>query len=253
MSAIKSALLKSFALGALSAGLLAAPLMAPNAAMAQTASSTPVLIMPAKSTLSLSANGEVSATPDMATVNFAVVTQASTASEAMKANNVRMNAVMASLKSSGIAARDIQTSSLNLNPQYDYTDGQAPKLTGYQAQNQITVRVNDLNQTGPVIDAVIKAGINQVNAITFGLKNDETITDQARQAAVATLMKRANLYAAATGMKVKRIISIEEAGAVYNQPQPMMFARAKAADSSTPVASGELQLSVNVSATFELE
>jgi len=247
MPAIKSALLKSFALGVLTAAL-AVPVMA----NAQT-QSTPVLMMPAPSTLSLSANGEVSATPDMATINFAVVTQGNTASDAMKANNTRMNAVMASLKNAGIAAKDIQTSNLNLNPQYDYTDGQAPRLTGYQAQNQITVRVNDLNQTGPVIDTVIKAGINQVNAINFGLKNDEAVTDQARQAAVATLLKRANLYAGATGMKVKRIISISEGGPVYNQPQPMMFARAKMADASTPVSSGELQLSVNVSATFELE
>jgi uncharacterized protein YggE len=248
MSAIKSALLKSFALGALSAGLLVAPM-----AQAEAMQATPLMMMPVPSTLSLSTAGEVSATPDMATINFAVVTQGATASEAMKANSVRMNAVMASLKTAGIAAKDIQTSSLNLNPQYDYTDGQAPKLTGYQAQNQITVRVNDLTQTGPVIDAVIKAGINQVNAINFGLKNDEAVTDQARQAAVATLLKRANLYASATGMKVKRIISIEEAGAVYNQPQPVMMMRAKMADSSTPVSSGELQLSVNVSATFELE
>ncbi|ESQ93950.1 SIMPL domain-containing protein [Asticcacaulis benevestitus] len=246
----KSALLKSFALGALVAGMAAAPLMA----SAQAATQTPVMIMPAPSTLSLNASGEVSATPDMATINFAVVTQGSSASEAMKGNNVRMNTVMAALKDAGIAAKDIQTSSLNLNPQYDYTDGQAPKLTGYQAQNQITVRVNDLTRTGPVIDAVIKAGINQVNAITFGLKNDEAVLDQARQAAVATLLKRANLYAAATGMKVKRIITIDEGGPVYNQPQPMMMSmRAKSADSSTPVSSGELQLSVNVSATFELE
>jgi len=247
MPAIKSSLLKTFALGALAAGLAAVPMMA----AAQTAQ--PVLMMPAPSTLSLNASGEVSATPDMATIHFAVVTQGKTASEAMKGNNVRMNAVMDALKKAGIAAKDIQTSSLNLNPQYDYTDGQAPKLTGYQAQNQITVRVNDLNQTGPVIDAVIAAGINQVDSIAFGLKNDDAILDQARQQAVATLLKRAELYASASGMKVKRIISIEEGGPVYNQPQPMMFARAKAMDASTPVSSGELQLSVNVSATFELE
>ncbi|ESQ84543.1 hypothetical protein AEAC466_09330 [Asticcacaulis sp. AC466] len=247
MTAVNSRLLKSFALGVLTAGLAVAPMMA----AAQT-TSTPVLMMPAPSTLSLSAAGEVAATPDMATIHFAVVTQSGTASGAMKANSVKMNEVMAALKAAGIASKDIQTSNLNLNPQYNYADGQAPKLTGYQAQNQITVRINDLNQTGTVIDAVIKAGINQVDSINFGLKNDDAVLDQARQSAVATLLKRANLYATATGMKVKRIISIEEGGPVYNQPQPMMF-RAKAADASTPVSAGELQLSVNVSATFELE
>ncbi len=225
--------------------------VAPTHARAQTLTQA---ALPANTLLTLSASGDVRATPDMATINFAVVTQGATASDAMKANNVRMNAVMAALKSAGIAAKDIQTSSLNLNPQYVYADGQSPKLTGYQAQNQITVRVNDLSQTGPVIDTVIKAGINQVDSITFGLKDDQTAMDTARQTAIANLMKRANLYAAATGQKVKRIVSIEEGGPVVNVPRPMvMMAARMKADASTPVSAGEMEMSVQVSATFELE
>ena len=247
----KTSLFRSLAVTAVAAGLMAAPMIA-----SAQAAPTPVMMMtmPVPTTLSLSASGEVSATPDKATINFAVVSQGKTASEAMKANNVRMNAVMSALKSAGIADKDIQTSSLNLNPQYDYTDGQNPRLTGYQAQNQITVRINDLNQTGPVIDTVIKAGINQIDSITFGLKNDDTLLDQARQSAVAILMQRANLYAQATGMHVKRILTLSESDQSYQPPRPM-FAMAKRAeaDSSTPVAGGELQLSVQVSATFELE
>ncbi|MGA9659521.1 MAG: SIMPL domain-containing protein [Asticcacaulis sp.] len=246
----KSHLLKSLAVGTLLAGLSMTPALAQAQPQTQP---MPGMMMPAPSTLNLSAAGQISATPDMATINFAVVTQGATASEAMKANNVRMNTVMSALKSAGIAAKDIQTSSLNLNPQYDYKDGQAPKLTGYQAQNQITVRVNDLSQTGPVIDTVIKAGINQIDSINFGLKNDDALKDQARQAAIATLTKRANLYAAAAGMKVKRIINITESNSDYQPPRPMMMMKAERADSSTPVSDGELQLSVNVTAEFELE
>ena len=212
------------------------------------------MMMATPTTLTFSANGEVSATPDMATISFGVVTQGSTASDALKGNNVRMNSVLAALKSAGIAEKDIQTSSLNLNPQYDYTDGQHPKLTGYQAQNQISVRVNDLKQTGPVIDTVIKAGINQVDSINFGLKNDDALLDQARQSAVKTLMQRAELYATATGMKVKRIVNLSEGGPSYVEPpRPVMMLAKRAADSSTPVAAGEMQMSVSVSATFELE
>jgi len=202
--------------------------------------------------LSLSASGEVSATPDMATVSFGVVTKGDTASDAMKANNVRMNAVMAALKSAGIAPKDIQTSSLNLNPQYVYADNQPPKLTGYQAQNQITVRVNDLAQTGPVIDTVIKAGINQIDSINFGLKDDAALLDEARKQAIKTLTARADLYAAATGTKVKGIREISEGGPIRNQPVPMMVMRMKTADTSTPVSAGELQMSVEVSAVFDL-
>lgn len=235
--------------------LAATALIAVFAAPAFAAPEAPLPPPPPPTTLSLTATGQVSATPDMATVSFAVVTQGKTASDALKANNARMNAVLAALKTAGIASKDIQTSSLNLNPQYVYRDNLPPTLTGYEARDQITVRVNDLAQTGPVIDAVIKAGINQVDAISFGLKNDDAVLDQARQQAVTTLQKRASLYAAATGLKVKRVLTIEEgAPMTYQPPRPMiMMAKAANADASTPVSAGELQESVTVSATFELE
>ncbi|WP_050808328.1 SIMPL domain-containing protein [Asticcacaulis biprosthecium] len=243
-------ILKALALSVCAAALAAAPM----AASAQTM--TPMMISPASlpTTISLTANGEVSAAPDKATVSFGVVTQAGTASTAMKNNNVKMNQVMAALKAAGIEAKDIQTSSLNLSPQYDYSNGNQPKITGYQAMNQVSVRVNKLDQTGAVIDAVLAAGVNQIDNISFGLKNDDVLMDQARTQAIKTLTQRANLYASAFGMKVKRVQTISESGPVYNHPMPMMAMRAEAAmDKSTPVASGELQLSVSVSAVFELE
>ncbi len=253
MPASRVLMLKSFTATVFAAGLMAAPF-----AMAQAAPAAPVapvapmaMIMP--TTLSLSVTGEVGATPDMATVNFAVVTQGKTASDAMKANNVRMNAVMTALKTAGIAAKDIQTSNLNLNPQYVYKDNLPPTLTGYEARNQITVRVNDLAQTGPVIDAVVKAGINQIDSIGFGLKDDDAVLDQARQKAVTTLNQRANLYASATGLKIKRLLSLEEGAGSYQPPMPMMARREKFADTSTPVSAGELQERVTITATFELE
>lgn len=204
-------------------------------------------------TLTLSATGTQTATPDMATIRFAVVTQGSTASEAMKANNTQMNAVMASLQKAGIDTRDIQTSSLNLNPQYDYQNGQAPKLTGYQAQDQITVRVNDIKRTGPVVDAVIKAGINQIGSIDFGLKDDSALRDAARKAAVAALQQRARLYADAAGMKVGRLLTLEEGAEASTQPPRPVMMMAKAASDSTPVSEGQLEISVPVTATFILD
>ncbi|HWU48892.1 MAG TPA: SIMPL domain-containing protein [Asticcacaulis sp.] len=229
----------------LALAVAAAPFAFAPAALAQAAA-------PAPTTLSLSATGTETAAPDMATISFAVVTQAATASEAMKANATQMNAVMASLKKAGIDKSDIQTSSLNLNPQYDYQNGQAPKLTGYQAQNQINVRVNDTTRTGPVVDAVIAAGVNQISNIDFGLRDDSAVRDQARKDAVAMLMQRAKLYADAAGMKVGRLMSLEEGAAVSVQPpRPMMMM--KAAADSTPVSEGQLEISVPVSATFELQ
>ena len=204
-------------------------------------------------TLSLSVEGEATATPDMATVSFGVQTQGKTAADALQANNARMTAVMAALKNAGIAAKDIQTSSLNLNPQYTYGNNVPPTLNGYQASDQITVRVDDLSRTGPVIDQVVKAGINQIDSVTFGLKDNNAALDQARQSAVATLAQRAGLYAAATGLRVSRLVSIEEGQHENVVPPRPMFAMAKvAADRATPISEGELHLSVTVSATYEL-
>ncbi|MBP2158550.1 MULTISPECIES: SIMPL domain-containing protein [Asticcacaulis] len=243
------ALFKSIALTAVAAGLLTAPM-----AFAQTTPAS-AIVQPLPTTLSLTVTGEVSIAPDMATVNFGVVSQGKTAAEAMKAGNVRMNAVMSALKAAGIAAKDIQTSNLQLNPQYNYGSNQAPKLTGYEARNQVTVRVNDLDKTGPVIDAVIGAGVNQIDQIGFGLKDDAAALDQARQKAVTILNQRAALYASATGLKLKKLLSIEEGAAPsYHPPRPYAL-RAEAAmkDASTPVSAGELQQSVTITGTFELE
>jgi len=227
------------------AAILAA---APVIASAQTA-----LMMPPPTTLSISAAGDVSATPDMATISFGVTTQAKSASSAMQANNVRMNQVMAALKAAGIADKDVQTSSLNLNAQYDYPANLPQVLTGYQASDQVSVKVEDLKQTGPVIDAVIKAGVNQVDSISFGLKNDDALLDQARQAAVTSLMQRADLYAKATGLRVKRLLTLSEGYVDTPQPPRPIYAMAKMAGSAaTPVAAGELHESITVSATFEL-
>ena len=204
-------------------------------------------------TLSLSVEGDSTATPDMATVSFGVQTHAATAADALKANNTRMNAVMAALKAAGIAARDIQTSSLSLNPQYTYGSNVPPTLTGYQASDEVTVRVNDLSQTGPVIDQVVKAGVNQIEQVTFGLKDSNAALDQARQSAIATLGQRANLYAAATGLHVIRLVSVEEGQhQSVVPPRPMMMAGYAKSEAATPISEGELHLSVTVSATYEL-
>ncbi len=208
---------------------------------------------PNATALSLSVEGESTATPDMATVSFGVQTQGKTAADALQANNARMTAVMAALKNAGIATKDIQTSSLNLNPQYTYGNNVPPTLNGYQASDQITVRVEDLSRTGPVIDQVVKAGINQIDSVTFGLKDNNAALDQARQSAVATLAQRANLYAAATGLHVTRLVSLEEGEHQSVVPPRPVFAMAKmAAPAATPISEGELHLSVTVSATYEL-
>jgi uncharacterized protein YggE len=202
--------------------------------------------------LDVSAVGSVDRAPDMATIGAGVVTQSPSAGRAMADNARSMTATIAALKKAGIADRDIQTSSLSLQPQYRYGDNQPPVLTGYQASNRVSVRLRDLAKAGAVIDALVAAGANQIDGPSFGLDKPEAALDEARTQAIATAKGRAELYAKATGLRVKRIVSISESGVSEGGPRPIMMMRAAKAD-STPVAAGEQTLTVNVAVTFELE
>lgn len=205
-------------------------------------------------TLNLSASGETRTRPDQATIMLGVTTDGATAADAMKANNVKMNQVIAALKKAGIADRDIQTSNLNLNPQYHYQENQPPKLTGYQASNQVTIVVRDLAKLGQAVDAAVNSGATNVGGIAFGLQNSDAAENAARQDAVRVLQAKADLYAKATGYRVARLVNLSEGGGYAPMPpMPMAgFARMEKAMDSMPVEAGELKVRIDITAQFEL-
>ena len=204
--------------------------------------------------LSLSAYGEVRAVPDMAQITLAVETSAATAAEAMARNRERMVKVMASLAKQGIKDRDVQTASLNLNAQYTYEPNLPPRLVGYQASNAVTVTVNDLSVLGRALDAVVSAGVNQVNGVSFGLKTPQLSEDEARKAAVKALQDKAALYALATGNKTLRLVSLSEGTDIAPSPRLPFLAMAKMSsdNNSTPIAAGELKVRVDISGVYAL-
>lgn len=207
--------------------------------------------MPA--TLTVTASADVARAPDQLRMTAGVLTTAATAAEAMAANAARMTAVLSALKGAGMADRDVQTTGLTLNPQYRYEQNQSPILTGYQARNSISLRTVKLADAGKLIDVAIKAGANEVQGPEFTLANPDAALDEARTAAVAKARARAELYAKAAGLKVKRIASISEgAGTPEPGPRPMM--RMAVADAGAPpLQPGELSLSAQVTISFELE
>ena len=204
--------------------------------------------------LDVTAEGEVRRKPDIAEITAGVMTQATTASQAMRDNSQRMAAVIGALKKAGIAERDIQTASINLNPQYRYAENQPPQLVGYQASNQVRVRFREVARAGSVLDALVSQGANQINGPSFTLDNPDSALDEARTAAITKARQRADLYASATGLKVKRILAISEGGQ-GGPPPPMPVMRAMAAKESadTAIEPGENRISVSVNVTFELE
>jgi uncharacterized protein YggE len=203
--------------------------------------------------LQVSAHAEAHRVPDVATISAGVVTQAADANGAMRANAQQMDKVMAAVRAAGIAERDIQTSGINVNPQYRYAENQPPAITGYQASNTVNLKVRDIGKLGRVLDALVASGANQVNGPSFEIDQPDAAYDEARRAALDKAQARAAMYAKTLGLRVRRIVSIGEGGG-YRPPVPMpMMAMAKAMDrAETQVAPGENTLGADLDVVFEL-
>lgn len=222
------------------------------AASAQTATFAPLNPMP---TLTISAEGSAVTTPDMARLDVAVQTDGGNAGKAMTANAKRMSAVIDALHGAGIAAKDLRTSAISLNPTYVYAAGQPPRVTGFHAANRLEVVVHDLAKLGPILDALAEAGVTDVGQVQMENANPRAAEDAARVDAVKALEDKAQLLAHAAGYRIKGLVSLSDAAPVRPTPQPMpnlMMAKVAAAP-ETPVEAGESTVSVRVYGVFALE
>ena len=223
-------------------------------AQAQTAPSVVPMIQADGTVLDISATGQTMRVPDVATIRAGVVTQNASAAAALAENADRMARVLAALKHAGVATRDIATANVGLSPQYRYGENVPPVITGYQASNTVSVRFRDIARSGAILDALVRKGANQIDGPNLSLDKPDAALDEARSDAIRRARARAELYAKASGMTVARVVSITEQGEnAGGQPPVMMFARAKAADSSTQIAAGETDVTVTVSVRFLLK
>jgi len=188
----------------------------------------------------------VAVPPDTAVIRIGVSSLEKTAREAGESNAKQMTAVLSAIKASGIAERDIQTSRLSLQPQYDPKGG-TTRLTGFQATNQVTIRIRDIENLPTVLDRAIAAGANEMSGVEFVVSEQSKLLDQARAEAIADARRKAELYAKAAGAKLGQVVSISEEGTAA-QPRPMQAMRAGA----VPIAPGEQTLRAIVSVSYEL-
>ena len=201
------------------------------------------------------ATGEAARVPDLVRINAGVSTQAPTASAAIRENAARMESVRAALRRAGVAERDIQTSSINLHPDWRHMENRTPELVGYRANNQVSVRFRDIANAGRILDALVAAGANEIHGPSFEIERPEAALDEARTQALANARARAELYARALGMRVVRVLSVSEAGMGYMPPpQPAMAEmRAQAGDAATRIDPGEQTITASLTVSFELE
>jgi uncharacterized protein YggE len=200
-------------------------------------------------TVSVTGVGQVSVTPDMAYVTFGVETDNVNLAQAQGDNATQMTAVIAKLKSLGIADKDIQTTGYNVSPRYDKDQ----KVTGYHVANGVRATIRDLKSLGSTIDAAVASGANRVNGISFDLSNKDAATQQAREQAVAAARAKAEQYAKLVNMQLGSPVTISETSA----PTPVYDTRtavpASAGGTTTPIQTGEGTVSVSVQIAYEIK
>lgn len=208
----------------------------------------------AKAQIVVIGHGSATAVPDQATLRLGARYFGKSAQEALSETSARTEAILARLSTSGIAARDVQTSSVRLNPVWgDYKRGEngepVPPL-GFEASNDITAIVRDLTQLGTLLDAVAGDGANSFSGFQFGLQNRAPLEAQARSRAVADAMEKAEEYATDAGIKLGEVLVItEELGGGGGFPAPVAE-MAMARSGGVPIAQGEIDITAQVKMIF---
>jgi uncharacterized protein YggE len=204
-------------------------------------------------TVTVSGTGEVTATPDTAVVTLGVTTQAESAADALSQNNTKMQSLISALKSNGVAAKDIQTSSIQLYPVYksNSSPNSQPTITGYQATNLVTVTIHDLANLGTLLDLSVQAGGNTIQGISFEVSDQTALLEDARKAAVADAQDKAQQLATLTGATLGNVLTIQETS---GQPSPVVFRESVAMSAApVPIETGTQTIQLQVQITWALQ
>lgn len=199
-----------------------------------------------------SGEAEVKRAADRAWVSINAESRSRDPKEAQRANAEAMNAVMQKLKSLSLGGDAIRTTSVELHPEFDYANNRQT-LRGYVARNSIEVRVDDIAKTGEVISAAVGSGATSVGGLRFDIKQREAAERDALRLAVENARSRAEAAASGAGMRVERIVRIEDHRVGTPEPRPMIAMRqsmeAQAPVPDTPVTPGNITIRAMVTLT----
>ena len=227
------------------------------AALAQTRPAVMPATMPsAPETITVGGTGKVSLAPDRVTFSVGVQSVAPTVDQAVTDNNQRVAAVVAALKKAGAAEKEIRTSNFSIFPQQDFSQGQLPRILGYQVSNNVTVTRENVADAGRLLQAAVNAGVNTSSGLSFVISDPSRGRADGLRSAFEDARAKATVLAQAAGRSLGRAMSITEAGQLAPpQPYPMArtMAMGKAADvGEVPVEPGNEEMSFGVTVTFEL-
>jgi uncharacterized protein YggE len=227
------------------------------AALAATACSRPAAegSRAATTLVTVSAYAEARRAPDIATLSTGVMSLGADANGAIRRNAEQMTRVVAAIRAAGIADKDVQTSGVSLNPDYQYLSNRPPRIKGYYASNTVNVTVRDIGRLGGILDALVATGANQINGPMFEVEDKDAVLDEAREKAMAKARARAEGYARRLGLRVLRVVSIDETGgrgAPLTVHTRAVMEQAAAGNASAPIAPGENVLGLGLDVVYEL-
>jgi uncharacterized protein len=235
--------------------LLAAALLAATAlGLAPAGAQTPAPAAPLSS-IRVTGDARLSASPDRVAVDIGVLTRAALSHDAASTNARQLDAVLAAVRSVAGPTAQLRTVSYSLSPNYQYHPGGGePTLTGYTALNVVEVTLDDLTRMGDVIDAATRTGANRVASIQFTLRDQDAVRAAALREAAVRARGEADTLAGALNLKVLRVLSVEESSPRIVPIRHMAVARsaAAAADVATPVESGTLDVTAEVTLVVEV-
>ncbi len=203
-------------------------------------------------TINGTGTGRVRGTPDTMTLDIGISARSESAEEAMAKARDRANQVFEALRASGVEERDLQTTSFYVTPVFDDED---EHVTGYEVANTVTATLHDLDQAGTVIDAATRVGGDsiRIDGVWFSIEDTSDLVAAARAEAVKRARAQAEQLAAAAGLELGDILSIEETSAPADPP--LEYAEGddgRVSAPETPINPGTQELYVDVTVTFAI-
>ena len=206
-----------------------------------------------RDTIAISAEGKVTARPDIASISVGVMTEKKTVADAQKENTAKMTAIIAKIKTFGVADEDIKTTNYSIYPQYDWIDNRQVER-GFQVTENVDVKVRDLSKIGEVLAAVGELGANQVGGVNFTIDEPEELRQQARLKGLEAAKLKAQALADAAGVKLGRVVGFSESES-YSPPvyyRDVAQGLGGGAAAAPSIESGSQDVIVNVSVMYEI-
>jgi len=231
--------------------------------------------VPATNTISVTGTGSTYSIPDVATFSFSVTSNAKTVSEAQTQATTKINSALKAVRDGGVEDKDIQTTSYNVSPHYEYQNAACPAiaradgtpvycppgksvLTGYDVSQTVTVKIRNLDKAGTLFASIGSLKVDNLNGLDFSVDKPETLQAEARAKAISDAKSKADILANQLGVHLIRIVNFTEDGSgAY--PRPMMYSMTDAVSASgkaivaPEIPAGQQKVTSNVTVTYEIQ